>query len=271
MNLTSSGISTTTPLVGSLVALIIALVGAVIVAALFLGQKNKGRYKGLMQKISAHMNFDRFLLSSILKFLYAFAVLYCVVYGLISMFSGTFVTGLLLLLLGPVGLRVAFEQLLLLLSLREEASETNDLLRRMQGLPPKNPPQPVAQPQQPAQAGRAPMQANRAPVQANRAPVQADPRYAQRPAAYPANPSQSASYSGYNNPSRQAPMRPNDYGSMTQRYAPVRSNTGYGANGYDAGTADAYTASTPVVRPTPADGTGRFSPLPKREEPDSRS
>lgn len=265
MNLTSTGISTTTPLAGSLVALIIALVGAVVVAMLFLGQKRKGSYKGLMQKISAHVNFDRFLLSSILKFLYVFAVLYCVVNGLISLFSGTPVTGLLWLVLGPVGLRVAFEQMLLLLAIREEASETNDLLRRMQGLPPKNPPQPVIPPRQTTQAGRAPTQPNRAPTLPNRAPAQADPRYTQRPAVYPNT--QSGSYSGYGNASQQAPARPNDYGSMTQRYAPVR-NTGYSTNGYEA---DAYTASTPVVRPTPADGTGRFSPLPKREEPDSRS
>jgi len=265
MNLTSTGISTTTPMVGSLVALIIALFGAVVIAMMFLNPKRQGRYKGLMQKISTHVNFDRFLLSSILKFLYAFAVIYCVVNGLISLFSGSFVSGLLWILLGPVGLRVVFEQLLLMLSIREEASDTNELLRRMQGLPPKNPPQPVTPPRQPTQAGRASTQANRAPAQANRGPAQNDPRYAQRPAAYPNT--QGSSYNGYGNASQQAQARPNDYGSMTQRYAPVR-NTGYGTNGYDSG---AYTASAPVVRPTPADGTGRFSPLPKREEPDSRS
>ena len=262
MNTTNTGltVSPSALLTGSVAAPLIALIGAILVAVLFLGKKRKGGYKGLMQKISAHVNFDRFLLSTILKFLYAFAVIYCVVNGLIALFTGAPVTGLLWLALGPVALRVVFEQLLLILSIRNEVAENNDLLRRMQGLPPKNPPQPV-------------QQAQPAPAQAGRAPAQGDPRYAQqRPAGYNANQpasygaNQNPAYGAYANAPRQAPARPNDYGSMTQRYAPVRGNA-YN-NSYEAGN---YTTSTPVVRPTPADGTGRFTAVPRRDEGDPRT
>ncbi|NLI20622.1 MAG: hypothetical protein GX418_03655 [Clostridiales bacterium] len=247
MDLSSIGWSATA-LAGPIIALVLALAGSVAVAVLFLRPRGKSRHKGWIKKLEAHVNFDRFLLSSILKFLYAFCALYCIVYGLIVLFSGNVVTGLLLMLLLPVGLRVAFEQVLLLLSLREEVGETNELLRRMQGLPPKNPP--AAQPPQPA------------PAQP-RAAQPADPRYAQqRPASYP--PAPNAGYGGYTAQPRPAAQRPSDYG-MTQRYAPVRS--GYAGAGYEA---PAYGNQGGVVRPTPADGTGRFSALPKADDPDSR-
>ena len=54
---------------------------------------------------------------------------------------------------------------------------------------------------------------------------------------------------------------------MTQRYAPIRRDA-YG--GYES-QGKTYPPPPAPIRPTPADGTGRFSPLPRREEPDNRS
>ena len=61
--------------VGPIVAVVVALVGAVAAALLFFNAKRRNQYRGLLRRISAHVNFDRFLLSSILKFLYAFSAL----------------------------------------------------------------------------------------------------------------------------------------------------------------------------------------------------
>lgn len=251
-----------------IIALAVALVGAVAAALLFLGPKGRENRQGFLGKLSAHVNFDRFLIASILKFLYVFLVLYSVVYGLAMLFSGAPLTGLIWLALGPVGLRVVFEQLLLLLSVKEQLGETNDLLRRMQGLPPKNAPQPQPQPSPRTQP---PQRTQAAPPQAARQPV--ENRYPPRPTAYPA---QNGGFNGYTaQPRTQTPANayPTDYG-MTQRYAPVRRE-GYG-NGYDApaygaasGTAQSANAA-PVVRPTPADGTGRFSALPRLDDREPR-
>ena len=277
MNLTSASLIAA-QLTGVIIALVIALLGAILAAVLFLNPSRKGRRKGWLKKLGEHMNFERFHMSAILKFLYAFTAIYCIVYGLITLFTGGGIAGLLWAVLGPVVSRVVFEQMLLLLSIREEAGETNDLLRRMQGLPPKNPIQTVMQPSQ------ASAQTNRAAQPQSARNAQADPRYQQRQTGYPSQ--QGAGYGSYGNTSRQAPARPAEYG-MTQRYAPIR-NSGYGAGGYESANrpangydpasrpsssydAGSYTGATPIVRPTPADGTGRFSALPRREEPDDKT
>ncbi len=194
MQLSSLGYYSTAPLVGSGVALVVALVGAIAAVFLFLNPKNKDRYTGFMQRLSAHLNFERFLLSSILKFLYAFGVLYCVVYGLVLLFSGSVLTGIATAVLAPVALRVAFEQLMLLFAIREETAETNALLRRMQGGAPQ---QGTGRPQQPV-------------------PPSA-PRYDSRSAVHPnAN-------AGYGYAAPQQPQQPRQTpGDATRRYAPVR-------------------------------------------------
>ena len=262
MNL-NADMLTATPPVGALVALVLALAGAIAVGVLFLNPRKRARYKGWLKKLSAHANFDHFAITTILKLLYAFCALFCVAYGLIELFSGAAVSGLLWLILAPIGLRVGFELMLMVMSIREEISDTNELLRRMQGLPPRNPPKPV----EPAPAR---------PAQAR--PPQADARYAAQPMGYPAQPTpynaQRAGYTaqpspyppqptGYGTPPRQQAPRQSDFG-MTQRYTPVRRDEPAAAS-REAG---AYTTGFPPVRPTPADGTGRFSAVPRRTDAD---
>lgn len=236
-----------------LIAQVIALLGAVVAAFLFFSPKRRDTYHGFLKRLSSHLNFDRFLISPILKFLYVYSALALIVLGLVTLFSSSVLQGLMLIVLGPLGARVVFELLMLLMSLREEAAETNDLLRRMQGLPPKNPPRP-AQPETPSP--RVQQQARMA--------QQADPRYAQRqPAAYPpAN----QGFAGYTAQPRQ-PVQPQAYPDMSasQRYTPVHG----GQPGYDGAAypqAQQPQQAQPMVRPTPADGTGRFSAVPMSDK-----
>ncbi len=235
-----------------LIAQAIALLGAVAAAFLFFSPKRRDSYQGFLKRLCSHLNFDRFLISPILKFLYVYSALSLIVLGLVTLFSGAVLQGLMLVVLGPLGARVVFELLMLLLSLREEAAETNELLRRMQGLPPKNPPRPV-QPETPSPRVQ----------QAARTARQADPRYAQRQPAYPpAN----QGFAGYTSQPRQ-PVQPQPYPDMaaSQRYAPVQG----GQPGYD-GAAYPQTQlpqqAQPVLRPTPADGTGRFTAVPMSDK-----
>ena len=260
------------------IAMAIALAGSIAVALLFLRAGQRGKRKGFVQKLEAHLNFDRFILAGLLKFLYAFTALFAIVYGVIQLFSGAPLTGVLWLVLGPLGFRVMFELLLMLLSLREEACDTNELLRRMQGLPPKYAPRTApGQPTQPVQPQAAP-----APVPRQTVPPQPDPRYGQRQNGYAA---QNAGFNGYIATSRGA-AQPVQAQAMTQRYPAARGNyNAYGSNGSDGRYAGGYansanagyegTGRTPVpgagatpaapMRPTPADGTGRFTAVPMTE------
>ena len=246
------------------VAQALALAGAIIAAVLFISPKRRGAYRGFWRKVSEHVNFDRFLLSSILKFLYVFSTLSAFIYGAIQLFTGAFLAGLLMMIAAPLGLRVLFELLMLLMSIREEAGETNDLLRRMQGLPPKSQPaptqpEPVQQPRQPA-----PRNARQGRMQ----PAQNG--YPQQPPAF--GQQGGSGFNGYTAQPRVQPLKPQqgyaDF-SASQRYAPVRQN---GYSGYEAQQppAQPQPQPAPMVRPTPADGTGRFQAVPMREKPDKQ-
>lgn len=245
MDLSSVGFSTaslTGAATAAAVAPIIALAGAILIAIVFLKPKNKDKFTGWKQRLLAHVNFDHFLLSGILKFLYVFSVLYSVVYGIILLFTGQVIFGLITAVLAPIALRVVFEQILLLLSIRQEAAETNELLRRMQGLPPRGG-APYGGPQP---GGTPPM---RPPVpQSQRPGTPPDPRYGAQPGNRPPQPGQG--YGGYG---QQPPRRqPSDYG-MTQRYAPVRGNT--------------YPAPGAQTREPQPGATGRFTPVPPEQPP----
>lgn len=230
---------------GSMVTLIIALVfallGTGIAAMLFIRSGRKTHFRGFMEKINAHVNFQHFHLATLLKVLYVFVTLYAIINGLILLLTGGGLMGLAWMLLAPIALRLVFEQAMLLLSIREEAVDTNELLRRMQGLPPKNQPQQPVAPPQPVQQVMQPQQPQR--------PARPESRYPQRPTGYSG---QVNAYGGYPPAPPRAQAQTGEYG-MTQRYAPVRPN-GY-SNGYEGA---GYDAGGNAVRPTPADGTGRF-------------
>jgi len=132
----------------------IALIGAAVVAYYFLRPQNRVRYTGLMQKIDAHVNFKSFILPLILKFLYAFSVLYAFFSGIVTIFTGNVWTGILMTVLGPLGVRVAYELILMLFSVLDGIKETNRLLRA--GAAPRaGVPQSHARPMHP-QAGNEP-------------------------------------------------------------------------------------------------------------------
>ena len=82
-----------------------------------------------MLKVYTHLNFENYIIPVILKFLYTFLVIFMVVNGLITMFSYSFLTGLLSIVLGPLAARIAFELIMMLFSIHDGIRETNRLLR----------------------------------------------------------------------------------------------------------------------------------------------
>ena len=107
----------------------LALAGAVIVQLYFLRPQGRARYRGLMQKIYAHVNFSRFIIPNLLKFAYAFSVLYVVFSGIVTLVFGNLLTGILMIVLGPVAVRIAYELIMLIFSIHDGIKETNRLLR----------------------------------------------------------------------------------------------------------------------------------------------
>lgn len=111
----------------------LALLGAVFAGYYFLRPKSKTRYTGMMRKLDAHVNFDRMIFPEILKFAYVASALYAVLSGIVTLVSGSVVTGILMIVLGPVAVRVAYELTMAVFSVLEGIKETNRLLREGAG------------------------------------------------------------------------------------------------------------------------------------------
>lgn len=143
---------------------VLALIGAVIVAIVFIRSENRVYYTGWMKRVSVHVNFERYIIPLILKFLYVFSVLAVIINGIITIFTTSFWMGLMMAVLGPIAVRLVYELIMMLFSIRDGIMETNRLLqngvgpaRRAASRPPQAPQAPQQEyavpsypPQQPA-------------------------------------------------------------------------------------------------------------------------
>jgi hypothetical protein len=107
----------------------VALLGAVAAGVYFLRPQSRRRYTGLMEKLDAHVNFERMIFPGLLKFAYMACVLYAFLSGVVTLASGSIVAGILMIVLGPIAVRVAYELTMAVFSVLEGIKETNRLLR----------------------------------------------------------------------------------------------------------------------------------------------
>ena len=112
-----------------IIGIVLALIGAIVVAAVFIRSENRAYYTGWMKRISIHVNFERYIIPLILKFLYVFSALAAVINGIITMFTSSFWLGLVITVLAPIGIRMAYELIMMLFSIHDGIMETNRLLR----------------------------------------------------------------------------------------------------------------------------------------------
>jgi hypothetical protein len=153
---------------------VLALVGAIAVAIVFIRSENRKRYTGLMKRIATHVNFERYVIPLILKFLYVLTALAAIFNGIITMFASSFWSGLLMAVFGPVVVRMVYELIMMLFSIHNGIMETNRLLRG--GARPRdNAPQQYARPmhQQQPEGGME----ERRPEQPKRYPGGYDPMH----------------------------------------------------------------------------------------------
>ncbi len=135
----------------SIVLAVIGLVLGIVLLFVFLPAKNRGRYSGGAKWLYDFLNFNRYWLSSIIKVLYIAATVVCVVGGFIALFISP-LTGLIMLV-SVVGIRLVYELIMILLSIRENTAQLNDTMLRMAGgIPaaPYAPPVPPVMPRAPA-------------------------------------------------------------------------------------------------------------------------
>lgn len=107
----------------------VALLGAVAAGVYFLRPQGRTRYTGLMQKLNEHVNFEHLIFPELLKFAYVASALYAILSGIVTLVSGSVVTGILMIVLGPIAVRVAYELTMAVFSVLDGIKETNRLLR----------------------------------------------------------------------------------------------------------------------------------------------
>lgn len=134
--------------VAQLIGAIFAIAGAILVTVFLLPEKKREKVSPALRKIADFCNFKFFWLEYILKFLYVVCTLYCVVAGFFMLFSwetsvsslfgmGATVShapaGIILMLAGPIVVRLVFEASMLFLKLVGNVTQINQKLSSKDG------------------------------------------------------------------------------------------------------------------------------------------
>ena len=115
-------------------AVIISIILTILLAILVVPEKRRNGLPKFFQVIHDICNFKGLLLEKVLKILYIFSTINVMLTGIFTWFSGgynfgmTFLTGLLILVLGPILVRLAYEFLMLFVLLVKNVIQINNKL-----------------------------------------------------------------------------------------------------------------------------------------------
>lgn len=115
----------------SIIGILLALAGTICLFIMVLPEKARAKLPPFMKYIHDFFNFKVLWLEKILKFLYTFTTLLSIVCGLLMFIVGPFydsdmmVSGLLVMLLGPVAIRIVYESIMLFIILVRNSNQIN--------------------------------------------------------------------------------------------------------------------------------------------------
>ncbi len=109
----------------SILGFILAIIGSVLIYVLFLRKDNEEKLTGFTKWLYDFLHFNKLCIEGILKFTYLFFAIDITVlsFGLIST---SFIEFIIALVLGNLFLRIAYEMLMLLISIHRNIREIND-------------------------------------------------------------------------------------------------------------------------------------------------
>lgn len=191
MNFSNSyGLSVTGTSFGlGLAAVIISIILTILLVVLVVPAKRREGLPKFFQVVHDICNFKGLLLEKVLKVLYIFSTINVMLTGIFTWFSGgynfgmTFLAGLLILVLGPILVRLAYEFMMLFVLLVKNVIQINNKLNgkndnpfvkdidfdkfKNSNVPEQNYTSPYAQPVQPIQPEQPVVQNNYQPQQNN--------------------------------------------------------------------------------------------------------
>ncbi len=99
------------------VAVVLAVILGIVLFFTFLKKNNEGRFSGVKGKIYNALTFNRFYAENIIKFLYVVAACVITVVGIVYIVLGTFISGICIIFIGNVVLRISMELILMFIIL----------------------------------------------------------------------------------------------------------------------------------------------------------
>ena len=145
---------------GAIITLILAIVGTILAYIFIIPEKKKEELKGFLLFLHDTFNFKYLVIEKILKCVYVFLTIFTVVSGIVIMFSGELLSGLLSAILSPIVIRIAFELLMMTIIAIRNIIEINNKMKsnvEEKREAPKAAPQPA--PRAEAPRAQAPQQA----------------------------------------------------------------------------------------------------------------
>lgn len=138
---------------GAMVAILVlvAVIAAIVVRLTFLSPRNEGRFTGFLGALYDFLNFRTGILRGLLLSLYLIFCFGQIALSLAMLFSGNLLGGLVMLVVGQIALRLAYEMFLLMVNLCYNVMDINRKLDYCH--PPQTPVQPhvPATPEDPTQ------------------------------------------------------------------------------------------------------------------------
>lgn len=113
----------------SIIAIVVALIGGICLYFTVFSDKNADKYKGFMAKLYDFVKFKKLYISAFLKITYLIFAIYITLYSF-ALISSSFIGFLLVLVLGNILIRFAYEFSLVLLGIYENTTEMNKKLKK---------------------------------------------------------------------------------------------------------------------------------------------
>ncbi len=134
--------------IASIIGLVLGIAGAIVLFIIFLPASKRAKLSPGLQRVHDFLNFKNYLMGLILKILYIVCNVVVVATGLYLLFVNV-LTGLMLLVFGPIVLRLLCELLFFLASIRDEVVQINRKLAATGSPEPVPEPAPEPEPQLP--------------------------------------------------------------------------------------------------------------------------
>lgn len=112
-----------------IISIVVAIIGGICLYFTVFSDKNEGKYTGFMAKLYDFIKFKKMYITTILKVSYLILAIY-ITLSSFALISTSFISFLVMLLVGNLIVRMLYEFSLVLLSIQENVSEINKKMKK---------------------------------------------------------------------------------------------------------------------------------------------